>query len=47
MRAQTDACLQESKWQEDAVVVAKFINECLKKFYAPAAGTSHDGQASD
>ena len=33
-------------WQEDLVSVANFINECLDKVYAPAAGPSHDGRAS-
>jgi len=27
--------------------LAKYIDECLDKVYAPAAGPSHDGQASD
>ena len=35
------------KWQKDLVSVDRFINECLDKVYAPAAGPSHDGQASD
>ena len=41
--------VQEFIWQEDLVSVAKFIDVCLDKVYAyaPAAGPSHDGQASD
>ena len=39
--------VQEFVWQEDLGKVAKLISECLDKFYAAAAGLSHDGQASD
>ena len=39
--------VQKFMWQEDSVSVAKFMNGCLDKVYAPAAGPSHDGQASD
>jgi len=34
-------------WQEDLGNIATFINECLDKVYAPAAGLSHDDRASD
>jgi len=39
--------VQEFMWQEDLVSVAKLINVCLDKAYVPAAGPSHDRQASD
>ena len=39
--------VQESMSHEDPVSVAKFINECQDKVYAPAAGPTHDVQASD
>jgi len=28
-------------------MLLKFIGKCRDKVYAPAAGTSHDGRASD
>ena len=34
-------------WQEDIVSVAEFINKCLDKVYASAAGPAQDDQASD
>lgn len=34
-------------WQEDLVSDAEFINECLEKIYAPAAGPYYDGRAFD
>jgi len=39
--------VEEFMSQEDLVGVAKFINVCLDKAYVPAAGPSHDRQASD
>lgn len=34
-------------WHQDLVSVAKFTNKSLDKVYVPAAGPSHDRQASD
>ena len=41
--------VQKSIWQENLVIVAKSIDECLNncKVSAAAAGPSHGGQASD
>ncbi len=33
--------------QEAPIIVARFVNECLEKVYAPAASPSHEGQVSD